>query len=404
MADFSAVRKEECREAKLPEGCELGGSRTVVLQSVINEIKKHGRSSMHAEVCGVLVGLLCWDGGPYLLVDGCIEGRHASHQSGSVTFTSETWDYIHDELAAKYSGKIIVGWYHTHPGFGIFLSNMDAFIHENFFSFPWEPAYVFDPQAETDGFFFKIGTELVKEVVAVVPDVEPDVKEALFSASADKIVIEDSSSAGKSQRLVAIAALFIAVVFAGVSVFAVITLHEKEVAEQTNAHTIESLRKDVAVKEDEIRRYQSNEKEWVVRRKTYEHEIAGLKIQMTTVETEQKQIESQKKWIQSENEAIKAEIVQLKAEKSKNEHAIYVLEKRLNSQVREKESIEAELRVARAKADDLERQIAEHEVKQATMNDTSPLGGEVDSRTPKTLPAQTDGQHWYDALKFWNWF
>lgn len=204
--------------------------------------------------------------------------------------------------------------------------------------------------------------------------------------------------------MVAIAALFIAVVFAGVSVFAVITLHEKEVAEQTNARTIESLRKDVAVKEDEIRRYQSNEKEWVVRRKTYEHEIAGLKIQMTTVETEQKQIESQKKWIQSENEAIKAEIVQLKAEKSKNEHAIYVLEKRLNSQVREKESIEAELRVARAKADDLERQIAEHEVKQATMNDTSPLGGEVDSRTPKTLPAQTDGQHWYDALKFWNWF
>ena len=59
MADFSAIRKEECRESKLPNGGELNGSHTVVLQSVINEIKEHGRSSMHAEVCGGLVGSLC---------------------------------------------------------------------------------------------------------------------------------------------------------------------------------------------------------------------------------------------------------------------------------------------------------------------------------------------------------
>lgn len=199
MADFSAVRQEECREAKLPDGCVLGTSRTVVLQSVINEIKEYGRSSMHMEVCGVLVGSLCWDGGPYLLIDGRIEGKHASHQSGSVTFTSETWDFIHEELTAKYPERIIVGWYHTHPGFGIFLSNMDAFIHENFFSFPWEPAYVFDPQAETDGFFFKIGTELVQEEVCVFADAEPSVKEPPAGfVNLDKIVIEDAS--GRKRR------------------------------------------------------------------------------------------------------------------------------------------------------------------------------------------------------------
>ena len=193
MADFSAVRQDECRDAKIPDGCTLGSSRTVVLQSVLNEIKEHGRSSMHAEVCGVLVGSLCWDGGPYLLIDGRIEGRHASHQSGSVTFTSETWDFIHEELATKYTERIIVGWYHTHPGFGIFLSNMDAFIHENFFSFSWEPAYVFDPQAETDGFFFKVGTELTKEEVSVFADVAPSIKEPyIVLAPQDRIVVNDS--------------------------------------------------------------------------------------------------------------------------------------------------------------------------------------------------------------------
>ena len=29
-----------------------------------------------------------------------------------------------------------------------------AVIHENFFGLKWQPAYVYDPQAETDGFFF----------------------------------------------------------------------------------------------------------------------------------------------------------------------------------------------------------------------------------------------------------
>ena len=104
----------------------LNSSSTFVLQSVINEIKEHGRSSMNKEVCGVLVGNLCWDKVPYLLIDTRIEGRFADHQSGSVTFTSETWDYIHSELSEKYPEKKIVGWYHTHPGFGIFLSNMDV--------------------------------------------------------------------------------------------------------------------------------------------------------------------------------------------------------------------------------------------------------------------------------------
>ncbi len=218
MADFSAVRQEDCREAKLQltNGCALGSSRTVVLQSVLNEIKEHGRSSMHAEVCGVLIGSLCWDNGPYLLIDGRIEGKYASHQSGSVTFTSGTWDFIHEELAAKYPERIIVGWYHTHPGFGIFLSNMDAFIHENFFSFPWEPAYVFDPQAETDGFFFKIGTELVREEVCVIADTEPSVKEPPAGfVNLDKIVIENAHGRKRRHMLFgAIAAVLVCCVSA----------------------------------------------------------------------------------------------------------------------------------------------------------------------------------------------
>ena len=47
----------------------------------------------------------------------------------------------------------IVGWYHTHPDFGIFLSSHDLFIHRNFFDQPLQVAYVVDPIRQTRGFF-----------------------------------------------------------------------------------------------------------------------------------------------------------------------------------------------------------------------------------------------------------
>lgn len=204
MADFSGVTESECIKAKMPDECEVNASCTFVLQSVVNEIKAHGRTSMHQEVCGVLLGNLCFDGGPYLLIDARIEGKFATHQSGSVTFTSETWDYINGERDSKYPEKKIVGWYHTHPGFGIFLSNMDAFIHNNFFSLKWQPAYVFDPQAETDGFFFSNDGLLNQEDVVIVPDVAAQIVDSKIKASAEKIVVltEEEESRQDTRRFI----------------------------------------------------------------------------------------------------------------------------------------------------------------------------------------------------------
>lgn len=192
MADFSEIDINECESIALNPGEALTESRTVILQSVLNAIKKHGRSSMHAEVCGVLVGRLCKDkDSPYLLIDGRIEGKYASHQSGSVTFTSETWTYINDQLSEQFPEERIVGWYHTHPGFGIFLSNMDAFIHQNFFSLKWQCAYVFDPQAETDGFFYNDGSNLNQENVFVRSDVPEDKVAPRGKTAADTIVLSE---------------------------------------------------------------------------------------------------------------------------------------------------------------------------------------------------------------------
>ena len=54
---------------------------------------------------------------------------------------------------AVYPEYDIVGWYHTHPSFGIFLSHHDLFIHQHFFAQPLQVAYVVDPINQTRGFF-----------------------------------------------------------------------------------------------------------------------------------------------------------------------------------------------------------------------------------------------------------
>ena len=103
------------------------------------------------EVGGVLVGDL--GEGEMPVVTGCIAALEARGERASVTFTHDAWSSIHAQMESDYPGKQIVGWYHSHPGFGIFLSGHDIFIQENFFSDPRQIAYVVDPHAGTEGVF-----------------------------------------------------------------------------------------------------------------------------------------------------------------------------------------------------------------------------------------------------------
>ena len=56
----------------------------------------------------------------------------------------------------------IVGWYHSHPGFGVFLSEHDLFIQQNFFSNPQQVAWVYDPHTDEEGCFGWIGGNIEK--------------------------------------------------------------------------------------------------------------------------------------------------------------------------------------------------------------------------------------------------
>src|SRR2546430_812785 len=101
------------------------GFQVIVKRSVLNAIHRHGHSTLDVEVCGVLVGNVVRDNaGPFLIVEASIEGEFAGHSAAQVTFTAQTWNHIHGVMDRDHPDQRIVGWYHTHPGFGIFLSDM----------------------------------------------------------------------------------------------------------------------------------------------------------------------------------------------------------------------------------------------------------------------------------------
>ncbi len=153
-----AVDARQLVAAGLPEGPFPGGRRAdfraFVDPAVHDAIWRHASEDTTVEVCGVLVGEWRRDAaGPFVAAVGSIRGTAATSKFAEVTFTHETWAKINAELDRDHAGRSIVGWYHTHPDFGVFLSDRDIFIHENFFSGPGQVALVVDPVRRTEGVF-----------------------------------------------------------------------------------------------------------------------------------------------------------------------------------------------------------------------------------------------------------
>lgn len=128
--------------------------RVYIEEEVYKEIQAHSKETTSVELCGVLIGEVRFDvSGNYLYICGSIRGEKAKNSGVNVSFTNETWDYIHEVREEKYPKYSIIGWYHTHPGFGIFLSDMDKFIQDYFFNQPYHVAMVVDPKASSNGIF-----------------------------------------------------------------------------------------------------------------------------------------------------------------------------------------------------------------------------------------------------------
>jgi len=196
------VRLSGSEEQPIPEGafpvpCCSADLRVWMSPDTHGLIAEHARSDTRIELCGVLVGQVLRDSrGPFLVIEDIIRGKDADNDPARVTFTQETWTYIFSELDSKHPSKRIVGWYHTHPGFGVFLSPMDTFIQDNFFNLSWQVAFVIDPLSGDEGLFHWRDGKIVRSFSYWTGDIFRSAK-ARSSAGAGELPI---GSRGEGQE------------------------------------------------------------------------------------------------------------------------------------------------------------------------------------------------------------
>jgi proteasome lid subunit RPN8/RPN11 len=151
--DIRLLARQDLPHEAFPGGLNQG-FRVFFTPEVHRALWQHSLVDTSVEICGVLVGTWHRDqAGPFVKVVESIRGEGAETRFAEVTFTHETWAKINAQMDTKFAKFSIVGWYHTHPDFGIFLSDRDQFIQEHFFSGPGQVAHVIDPIRRTEGVF-----------------------------------------------------------------------------------------------------------------------------------------------------------------------------------------------------------------------------------------------------------
>jgi proteasome lid subunit RPN8/RPN11 len=159
---------------------------------LMKKIEDHCFSETQIEVGGFLVGTIVGD---TTTVTNVMRAKKTVGKSTNLTFTHDTWTELYKEIEELKTESVIIGWYHSHPNFGVFLSEHDKFIQNNYFKADGQITTVVDPIRGRRGWWYSSDEKIVtygKEVdttkerlgkSATDPDANMD---AVFEAAAPK--------------------------------------------------------------------------------------------------------------------------------------------------------------------------------------------------------------------------
>lgn len=141
-----------------PANTESAVPQEVILEDgLLQTVWEHANRS-EVEVAGILLGTMDESGCRLRAAIPAVSSRGSTVR---VTITHRDWDYFHREIRQYYPGLKIMGWYHSHPGHGIFLSQEDLFLHNSFFRGSEQVALVVDPDRGEFGLFARRGEQVL---------------------------------------------------------------------------------------------------------------------------------------------------------------------------------------------------------------------------------------------------
>ena len=143
-----------------------------IQQQTLTEINILSRNS-NLEIFGYLVGkIFKWKQKPYTVIKSQLYIEDAVHSDRYSTSQIEgmagKYDIAFQKLKYEHSDEDIriIGWWHSHPNFGCFLSSSDLQTQKYFFPESYQVALVIDPIRE-DYKFFTLDKSLSKGYRAV---------------------------------------------------------------------------------------------------------------------------------------------------------------------------------------------------------------------------------------------
>lgn len=105
---------------------------------------------------GVLLGKPYYDANSnrlFTVISAILPALETEGSAVRLQFTSKSWEYISDIIRDEFPDLMIVGWHHSHPGLGVFMSETDRSTQKSFYFNDWNVAVVVDPIQQKTGWF-----------------------------------------------------------------------------------------------------------------------------------------------------------------------------------------------------------------------------------------------------------
>ncbi|UCG69553.1 MAG: Mov34/MPN/PAD-1 family protein [Thermoplasmata archaeon] len=152
-----------------------------ISRSVLNKVMDRAKST-DKEIIGILVGNIEEH---TILIEDAVSGEHESDNTRA-SLPPKTIAEVTDKILKGEISGTIVGWYHSHPGFGIFMSQTDVNTQNTLQQFSSKvTALIVDPDDEDFGFFTILDPEgtiqLEKNQVHVYDEEEEMIPERFSS-------------------------------------------------------------------------------------------------------------------------------------------------------------------------------------------------------------------------------
>lgn len=138
----------------LPEIESAGRPQVRIDVGARREIARFAERDRSTECAGLLLGDMSFEGGERIVhIRAAIPADCARGTRATVRITHQSWESMMETRDSQFPDLRLLGWFHTHAGWGVFMSELDVFIQRSFFHHPNMVAYVLDPTTGRDGFF-----------------------------------------------------------------------------------------------------------------------------------------------------------------------------------------------------------------------------------------------------------